>query len=129
MFFFIYFYCLKFIFYFVSINVCLYFVHVHHICAWFPERPEKEVGSYGTGVPDSCEKPCRCWESNPSPLEDHLVLLAAEPSLQPQQKCFASHKRPLFMNQKPTIQLLGFCLLICLFVFGYFKLQIKKKKL
>jgi hypothetical protein len=37
----------------------------------------------GTGVTDSCELPCGCWELNPGPLEDHLVLLVAKPSLQP----------------------------------------------
>ena len=29
----------------------------------------------------SCKLPCRCWESNPGPLEEQL--LTAEPSLQP----------------------------------------------
>ena len=39
------------------------------------------VKSSGTGVTDSCELPCRCWELNLDPLEEQLMLLAAEPSL------------------------------------------------
>jgi hypothetical protein len=34
-------------------------------------------------VTDSCELSCGCWESNPGPLEEELVLLTTEPSLQP----------------------------------------------
>ena len=36
----------------------------------------------GTGVTDSCELPCGCWELNPGPLEEQPVLLTAEPSPQ-----------------------------------------------
>jgi hypothetical protein len=36
-----------------------------------------------TGVTDSCESPCGCWELNPDPLEEQPLLLTAEPSLQP----------------------------------------------
>ena len=35
------------------------------------------------GVLDDCEPPCGWEELNPAPLEEHLVLLSAEPSLQP----------------------------------------------
>ena len=30
---------------------------------------------------DSCKLPCRCWELNPGPLEEQLVLLTTEPPL------------------------------------------------
>ena len=30
----------------------------------------------------NCELPCGCWELNTSPLEEHLVLLKAEPYFQ-----------------------------------------------
>ena len=40
------------------------------------------VGSSGTGASDSCELPCRFWELNPGPLEEHPVLLAPQQSLQ-----------------------------------------------
>ena len=36
-----------------------------------------------TGVIDSCEPLCGCWESNLGLLEDQPVLLTTKPSLQP----------------------------------------------
>ena len=36
------------------------------------------VGSPGTGVIDSCELPCECWELNPGTLEKQPVLSTAE---------------------------------------------------
>ena len=36
-----------------------------------------------TGVTGGCEPFGGCWELNPGPLEEQLVLLRAEPSLQP----------------------------------------------
>ena len=35
----------------------------------------------GTGVADSCELPCGCWELNQSPMQERV--LTTEPSLQP----------------------------------------------
>ena len=32
---------------------------------------------------DGCEPPCGCWELNSGPLENQLVFLTAEISLQP----------------------------------------------
>ena len=46
----------------------------------------KGVQSPGTGATESYELPCGCWDLNLSPLEEQLVLLTAEPSLQPPQK-------------------------------------------
>jgi hypothetical protein len=34
-------------------------------------------------IMDGCEPPCGCWDLNSGPSEEHLVLLTAEPSLQP----------------------------------------------
>jgi hypothetical protein len=34
------------------------------------------------GVTDSCELPCVCWDLNPRPLEEQLLPLTTEPSLQ-----------------------------------------------
>jgi hypothetical protein len=34
-------------------------------------------------IADGCEPPCGCWGLNSGPLEEQLVLLTAEPSLQP----------------------------------------------
>ena len=36
----------------------------------------------GTGVTNSCELSCGCWELNLGPLEEQSVLLTAESSLQ-----------------------------------------------
>ena len=46
-------------------------------------RRGHQVGYPGTGVMDGCELPCGCWEPNPALLQKHLVLLVAEPGLQP----------------------------------------------
>lgn len=37
----------------------------HHMCAWCLGRPDKSIGSPGTGVKHSCEPPCRCLEIDP----------------------------------------------------------------
>jgi hypothetical protein len=42
-----------------------------HVCLWRCQIP-------GTGLTDSCKLPCGCWELNPGPVEEQLVLLAAE---------------------------------------------------
>lgn len=49
---------------------------VYALCTW---RPEKNIRFSGTGVIDGFE-PC---ELNLSLLEEQLVLLSTEPSLQP----------------------------------------------
>lgn len=41
-----------------------------------------------TEVADSCELPHRCWESNSGPLEEQLVLVTPESSLQPLLRSF-----------------------------------------
>ena len=41
------------------------------------------IRSPGTGVTDSCELPCGCWELNLCPLGEQPALLTSEPSLQP----------------------------------------------
>lgn len=43
----------------------------------------ESIRSLETGVVDSYEQPYRLWEFNPGPLEDQLVPLTIEPSLQP----------------------------------------------
>jgi hypothetical protein len=44
----------------------------------------ESVGTPGTGLIDSFELPCGCWELNTHLLEEQSVLLTADPSLQPQ---------------------------------------------
>lgn len=50
--------------------------HFHSV----PKRGlEEKVRSPGTGVlEDRCELPCGCYDLNPSPLEEQLVLLTDE---------------------------------------------------
>lgn len=49
----------------------------------------RRLRSPKTGVPEDFEWPCECWEWNLDPLEEHLVLLTAEMSLQPQVYIFS----------------------------------------
>ena len=39
------------------------------------QRPEKVIGSFGTGVIDGCHHPCECWKLNPGPLQEEGVPL------------------------------------------------------
>ena len=58
-------------------------ISMHHMCAWYPQSSGEGTGSPGAGIleMDSCEPPCGCWELNPAPLPEQ-VLLNAVPSLQ-----------------------------------------------
>jgi hypothetical protein len=47
-----------------------------HVCL------REGVGSSGTGVTDSCEPSCGCWELNLDPLKEEPVRLAVELFLQ-----------------------------------------------
>lgn len=38
----------------------------------------RRIGSPKIGVTDSCEPLCGCWELNPNPLQEQLVLLTTE---------------------------------------------------
>lgn len=57
-------------------------IGAHYVCAWYPRRSEEGTGCPGTGLMDSCEPPCGCWESNLDPLQQQ-VLLTTEPSVRP----------------------------------------------
>jgi hypothetical protein len=39
------------------------------LCTMYLYRPEENIGPPESGVTDSCEPPCGCWESNLDPLE------------------------------------------------------------
>lgn len=54
---------------------CMY-VSAPYLCL-LPERSEKSVRSPGSGLPDCCELPHACRESNLSPLQEPRVPLAA----------------------------------------------------
>lgn len=53
---------------------------MHHWCLC---NPKEDCGFPGNGVPDGCELPFGCWESNVSSLKEQPVLLTCEQSLQP----------------------------------------------
>lgn len=48
-----------------------------------PNKARTAFGAPGIKVTDSCEMPCRCWEPNSGPLEEHPVLLTTETSSAP----------------------------------------------
>jgi hypothetical protein len=54
----------------MCVHICL-----HYVCAWCPWRPEEGVRFSESGVTDSSQPLCGCWDSNPGSLEDQLVLL------------------------------------------------------
>ena len=53
-------------------------MYMQHTRAWCPWSSDKTVGSHGTGVRNGYETPCEFWD-----LQEHQVLLTAEPSPQP----------------------------------------------
>ena len=57
------------------------------------EIPEEGTGSPGTAIIDGYESSCGCWELNTGPLQEQLVLLNTELSLQP---CFIFFFKKLF---------------------------------
>lgn len=61
-----------------SLSACMY---VHHMHMWYLRRSEEDVRFPVTGVTYACEPLCWCWDPNPDPLAEQ-VLLTAEPSLQ-----------------------------------------------
>lgn len=53
---------------------------VHHLCVWWPRRPEEAIGSPGTGVTDSCKPPSKLEIKS---RFDPASALTTDPSLQP----------------------------------------------
>ena len=72
---------LGFIYVTCIISVCLP-VSMHITFPQHPQRPEKYDGSLGTGVIEGCELLSGRWDSNPGSLENQLLFLTAELSLQ-----------------------------------------------
>ena len=58
-----------------------------YICVCVRKSDLLELESYTevSGVTDSYELPCKCWELNPGLLEEQPLLLTTEPSLQPKK--------------------------------------------
>lgn len=68
--------------YFKHMDVSPACIHVHHKLAWCQLRSEEGARYPGTGVTDGYELPNRCWELDPSPLQEQPALLTAEPAPQ-----------------------------------------------
>jgi hypothetical protein len=52
-------------------------MYMHPVCAhiyYCVKKLEEIMGYSGIGVIYGCELPSRCWESNPSPLEEQQAL-------------------------------------------------------
>jgi hypothetical protein len=60
-------------------DLFLFYVHWCPACLYVCDG----VRSPGTGIIDSYELPCGCWELNPYPLEKQPVFLPIKPTLQP----------------------------------------------
>lgn len=45
------------------------------LCLW---RPEEGIKAAGTEVADGPELPCKCWDQNPSLLQEQWLLLTTE---------------------------------------------------
>jgi hypothetical protein len=71
--------------YLVYMSVSCMYIYTPHVCL-APRQSEEYNRFSGTGVTDSCELPCGCWEWNLAPLKEWPMLLTTEPSLQPQWK-------------------------------------------
>lgn len=44
--------------------------------ASWSEGQKKTLGLIGTGVMDSCEPSCGCWELNPGALNENVLLIS-----------------------------------------------------
>lgn len=73
-------------------------VSVHYLCARCLWRPEEGLGFSGTAVTDGCKPPCGCWELNSGSLEEQLMLLATEPSLQSLRLLILVYSSPSFQD-------------------------------
>jgi|UPI0000F51322 hypothetical protein len=55
---------------YICMNVLPASVSVEHAHDWCPWNPEKNIGSFGTGVVDGCDLLCGFWDLNLGPLEE-----------------------------------------------------------
>lgn len=55
-------------------NISLMRIYLQHVCVGCLWTLEEDLGSSGTGVMDSGEQSCGCWESNPHLLQEQQVL-------------------------------------------------------
>lgn len=55
-------------------NISLIHIYLQHVCVGCLWSLEEDLGSPGTGVMNSGEQSCGCWESNPHLLQEQQVL-------------------------------------------------------
>lgn len=84
-------------------HVC---VCVHNVHVWCQQMSEEVVRSLETIVMDGCELQCGCWESDSRLLQEQLVLLNTQPSLQPKFFLFLKIMYNLSLWYKDSRQLL-----------------------
>lgn len=68
----------------IIFKMYLFLFYVHWCFTWMCARSPE------TGVTDSYEHPCGCWELNPDSLGEQSVVLTTEPTLQHSICCFYS---------------------------------------
>lgn len=57
----------------MAVNILLICVYVYYTPAWCPQWSEKGFRFPGTGVNNSCEPPCECYEMNLGPLKKQQI--------------------------------------------------------
>lgn len=67
----------------------LYIFHLKDLFIYIHAVPMELEDGAPEGISDGCELPYGCWESNPSLLQEHTVLLTAERSLKPSRSIFS----------------------------------------
>jgi hypothetical protein len=77
-------------------------MHMHHMCAWCPPRPEDSFIYPGTGVLEGGELSGGQWEPNSGLLQRQQVLLTTESSLCP--RLLKQNKNQPTKNQNKTKQ-------------------------
>jgi hypothetical protein len=74
---------------YVCMYVCMY-VSTPLLSSDTPEEVQTHQKGASDHIADGCEPPCGCWNLNSGPLEEQLVLLTTESSLQPQQESYSA---------------------------------------
>lgn len=65
------------------------------VCVCTGDLGSQIIEYFGTGVTASCEPLCRCWESNPGPLQEQSALLTSVLSSFQSLYIFNVHPTPL----------------------------------
>jgi hypothetical protein len=66
-----------------SVLIYFYKRFIYYVYSILPACMPTGQKRASDSITDGCEPPCGGWELNSGPLEEQLVLLSSEPSLQP----------------------------------------------